>query len=193
MQINPLTRHDFALIGNITAAGFKDDPVNRWLFNGDAAMLPAFTNIARYCYLRHGFGHCTEDGRAGTLWLPPGQGERLGMIGTLKTTCSIARHGGLTAIKRLLTLQRLLGSRHPRQPHYYLFTIAVHPSLQGSGVGSQLLRVALEEADRRKQPAYLENTKQKNLAFYRKHGFEVLEEVNPGDGCPPLWLMWRAA
>ena len=53
------------------------------------------------------------------------------------------------------------------------------------------MRSVLDHCDAEGTPCYLESSKERNLAFYRRHGFEVVEEVLlPGDG-PPLWTMWR--
>ena len=41
-------------------------------------------------------------------------------------------------------------------------------------------------------PAYLECTKQRNVAFYERHGFAVTGEIQVPDGGPVLWAMWRA-
>ena len=38
--------------------------------------------------------------------------------------------------------------------------------------------------------AYLESSKERNIAFYARHGFRVTEEVRMPKG-PPVWLMWR--
>jgi hypothetical protein len=39
-------------------------------------------------------------------------------------------------------------------------------------------------------PAYLESSKKKNLSFYQKHGFEVIDELQIPEG-PPIWTMMR--
>lgn len=51
---------------------------------------------------------------------------------------------------------------------------------------------------------YLENSKEKNLKFYMKHGFICLRKIYVMPGCiytidsthligPPMWLMFRPA
>ena len=51
--------------------------------------------------------------------------------------------------------------------------------------------VPLRKCDDDILPAYLENSKRDNLAFYRGHGFEVVDEIRFATGAPPVWLMWR--
>ena len=48
----------------------------------------------------------------------------------------------------------------------------------------------LEACDRDEVPAYLESSKERNVAFYARHGFRVTEEIELPKG-PPVWLMWR--
>ena len=50
----------------------------------------------------------------------------------------------------------------------------------------------LERCDAEGLPAYLESSKERNVPFYRRHGFEVREEIHFGPGGPPMWPMWRA-
>ncbi|NVJ70116.1 MAG: GNAT family N-acetyltransferase [Alphaproteobacteria bacterium] len=184
---------DSALIGQIIANAFADDPVNLWTFNGTAAMRPAFTAMAKYLFLRHGFGHVSDSGLAGTLWLPPGATKNYGAKGNLALASAILSHGGLKALRRGMVLDANLMAKHPSCPHYYLFAIGVDPSLQGAGVGSTLMKMALQEVDSARMPAFLENSKPRNTPFYERHGFRVTEEIIPAHGCPPMWLMWRDA
>lgn len=191
--IRPLERGEHSLIGRIIAKGFADDAVNLWAFAGESAMRPAFTAMARHLYLTRGFGHVTADGLAGTLWLPPGEKKGYG-LGNLSLGANILRHGGLCGLRNSLAIDAFMTQkRRQHPPHYYLFAIAVDPSLQGKGIGGALMRETLTRIDADGMPAYLENSKEQNISFYQNHGFEILEETVPVKGCPPMWLMWRKA
>jgi ribosomal protein S18 acetylase RimI-like enzyme len=45
-------------------------------------------------------------------------------------------------------------------------------------VGSALMREVLEKCDGEQMPAYLESSNRENLTYYRRHGFEVQEELH---------------
>jgi GNAT superfamily N-acetyltransferase len=88
---------------------------------------------------------------------------------------------GLTGVER----------RHPKRPeHLYLATLGVKPSHQGRGLGSLLLGPALALCDREGLPAYLESSKERNVAFYARHGFRQTREIKLPRG-PVLYAMWR--
>src|ERR1700688_99444 len=89
---------------------------------------------------------------------------------------------------RLLTA---VDAARPRERHWYLATLGTDPERQRTGVGSALLTAVLERVDGEGLPAYLESSKQSNLAFYGRHGFEVTGEIHTPHGGPTLWLMWR--
>jgi hypothetical protein len=52
------------------------------------------------------------------------------------------------------------------------------------------MRPVLELCDERGLPAYLEATSDRGTQLYRRHGFEVVDEIALPDG-PSLWPMWR--
>ena len=54
-----------------------------------------------------------------------------------------------------------------------------------------LLRHGLALADRDGLPVYLESSNPANLGLYRRHGFDVLEEVRVG-ASPPKFALLRA-
>ena len=44
-------------------------------------------------------------------------------------------------------------------------------------VGSKLIRFGIERAEKAGVPCYLESSNVKNISFYKRHGFEVIEEL----------------
>ena len=60
-------------------------------------------------------------------------------------------------------------------PFLLVAFLGVDPSQQGRGLGSKLLKVALDRADAAGQWAYLEATNERNAELYKRHGFEVIE------------------
>lgn len=57
---------------------------------------------------------------------------------------------------------------------WYLFLLGVEPSRQRRGLGGALMRGVLERADVDKVACYLETENERNVAFYRKQGFDVI-------------------
>ena len=76
------------------------------------------------------------------------------------------------------------------EPHWYLAVLGCDPGWQGRGVGASLLAPVLERIDRSGESAYLETQKEDNVPWYRRHGFEVVEEIR-ARGCPTMWAMHK--
>jgi ribosomal protein S18 acetylase RimI-like enzyme len=137
------------------------------------------------------FGGCyTTAGYAGSaIWAPAGKPLLTGLGGIL-TMLPVLPYVA-TNLGTTLRLLNLVETKHPQEPHWYLASLGTAVELQGKGVGSALMRPVLEHCDGEGIPCYLESSKERNLPFYRRHGFEVVEELAlPGDG-PPVWTMWR--
>lgn len=96
------------------------------------------------------------------------------------------------SVGRLLKFASTLAKLRPGEPHWYLQEVAVDPAAQGCGIGTKLLEPVLARADREARPCYLETMTEKNVAWYRRLGFETLEEgVSVGRGGPSNWTMLR--
>ena len=70
-------------------------------------------------------------------------------------------------------------------------TIGVDPEQRGRGLGQPLMARVLEVADAEEVACYLESSNPRNLSFYERLGFEVLEEVTLPNG-PTIRPMWRS-
>ena len=73
-----------------------------------------------------------------------------------------------------------MGNFHPSEDHWYLPFIALDPSKQSMGLGSLILKEALQVIDEQGKIAYLESSNPKNISLYLRHGFEVIGEIQVG-------------
>jgi GNAT superfamily N-acetyltransferase len=182
-------------LGGITDAlqqAFYDDPVMGYLFPEARSrrwrMAKMFETDLRAHHLRLNSVWTTADHAGAAVWAPPGHwriGAREMIRHALPLMRAFGRHAP-RAMRALSTVERL----HPHEPHWYLAILGTAPRHQGKGVGSALLAPALERCDTEGLPAYLESSKESNIPFYRRHGFEVTGEIHLPGG-PPLWPMWR--
>ena len=79
--------------------------------------------------------------------------------------------------------------RDLKEPHWHVGPVAVEGGLQGMGIGSQLMAAFAEQMDRDRTTAYLETDKLRNVVFYERFGFEVIDEAEVLD--TPNWFMRR--
>jgi len=187
-------RADIEPLSLSLARAFHDDPVTTFIFpttRYEERLAGYFRTHLGKIALAHGLTYTTEGHHGGAIWLPPGawQLTPMDLARTLPGTVRALGAKLPMALRNLVYIEK----RHPKAPHYYLATLGTHPDHQGKGIGSALLEPVLSRCDAEGMPAYLESSKEKNLAFYGRHGFEVTEELALPGGGPPLWLMWRRA
>jgi GNAT superfamily N-acetyltransferase len=179
------------VLATTLARAFDDDPLTMWLFpNGSARRrnLPAFFRSLLRAALPSGEVYTAADGRAVAIWNPPGTFP-MGWYTDAKLGLTTAR---LIRLRVLLCAHGLLyvQSHHPKAPHWYLQMLGTEPSSQGHGMGSAVIAPILDRCDRTGERIYLESSKESNIPFYVRHGFEVTEDVQVPRG-PVLWAMWR--
>ena len=191
MLLRDLNQTDSTLIGDIISHSFADDPVNEWIFKSRQAMNGYYTRSADALYLKKGFGHVSHNHQGGSLWLPPGQSKSLAWHHSASIGLSMLRRCGFQGLVRGILLDEGLLKHKPTEPHFYLFAIGTRPNSQRQGIGGQLMRAGLEKVDAANMPAYLESSKEINVPFYQRFGFEITKKLSPTKNSPPLWLMWR--
>lgn len=179
---------DAQTLARITADAFWDDPVNRWIFQSEKGMHAAFLALAKHVYIPRGMGHMIE-GKAATMWMPPGGSNEPSLLPMMKLCLSAAWHGGPGSIARMLAFD----SVHPKEPHLYLFTVSVRPEFKGQGLGKKILSPVIRAADKAGLPIYLENSKPENHGFYAGLGFKLQEIFRPRKDAPPVEAMRRDA
>jgi GNAT superfamily N-acetyltransferase len=195
--VRKATAADVPQLAAMLARAFDDDPVAMYLFPDGrrrrAGLRRFFSIQLRSTFLRddecYTTGEVGGDISGGALWSSPGR-PKAGTRELLRLLPILPLLG-----RRLPTALQFLGAieaKHPKdRPHFYLGVLGTDPPWQGKGIGSALLMPVLERCDAEGIPAYLESSKERNVPFYGRHGWEVTEELDPPGGGPRLWLMWR--
>ena len=194
-EVRPATLRELPAVGRVLAAAFAGDPLWSWMASPRAdwdARAAAWFAAEAKIHLA-GAGEVLVDHELGgaAIWAGPDHWKVSPMAsrGLLLPSLGLFRGRSRRALAAVTTLER----HHPeREPHWYLAILGTDPSRQGRGVGSALIRAVTDRCDEQGLGAYLESSKEENVAFYARHGFEVRREL-PLRGGPPLWLMWRDA
>jgi len=187
------TKHDLPAAGRSLAAAFNDDPVWRWLVGDRPSFSWRTGQLMRSITAMH-LGSATvwvtPDVAAVGVWAPPRR-YRTTTGQFLAVAHRFIPAAGIAGMRRFAAINAI-DDLHPTEPHWYLAVLGTDPAHQGRGLGSSVMEPALARADAQATGCYLESSKEDNIPFYRRHGFEVsgTHDIDGGRG-PRLWLMWR--
>ncbi|HUE85403.1 MAG TPA: GNAT family N-acetyltransferase [Vicinamibacterales bacterium] len=194
----PLADEHVTKASAVLARAFFDDPLFVWV-EPDAErrtqVLPWLMGIGTRYGTRFGEVHGTVESLMGAaVWLPPGASivdpDRLEQAGFVDPEAVL----GPAALRRFGAFMEHAEALHLRDmadPHWYLMILGVDPPFQGRGLGGAIMQPVLTRADGDNLPCYLETAKERNVPFYRKHGFDVVHEGTMPDGGPVFWTMKR--
>jgi GNAT superfamily N-acetyltransferase len=208
MHASTLDHSQVQVVAAILAEAMCDDPAYCYLISDLTArprgLRDYFARSLR-TYLPHRCTYLALDAgvASGTVTVRPPPGIHVSALTMIRRgLLPFALAHGAAAVRRLFALkdaydglQALLSGG---RPHWYVHMMAVHPSKQGSGVGAALLASALSAtADAHGQvryPVLLTTHDERNVTFYRRAGFEVIdvhEVALPGATAYPVWGMRR--
>jgi ribosomal protein S18 acetylase RimI-like enzyme len=185
-------------LAEILAEAFFNDPFYRYLLPDASARRQPLTWLMKGLALygtRYGTVHTAGDPVSGAaIWLGPESPVMdlpgMARVGLWRAPLAF----GLRATGRMLGVSGEWERLQKREPerHWYLMVIGVRPAQQGRGLGGGLLAPVLREADADGRSCFLETMTERNLSFYRKHGFETVTEGRI-EGRIPYWTMRREA
>ena len=193
-SVEKATAADIPKLAQTLARAFYDDPTIGWMVPDDTRRLRVgplgFGAWLEKIYLPKHEVYTEPERRAAALWSPPGK-WRMSVGLQLRLAPRMMRVVGMKRLPLVVRGLTVLDKKHPDdRPHWYLGVLGTDPDHQGKGLGSAVMQPVLDRCDAEGLGAYLESSKEQNVPFYRRHGFEVTEEVRLPEG-PPLWLMWR--
>lgn len=166
------------------------DPVRR------ADALSLFFSATIRDAIRFGAVHGVRDDErmvATSAWLPPGAfpwSARRKMRAMPAFLRMFAAYPG--PFRRFINYGANLERFHPRDPHWYLVVLGVRPEAQRQGLGARLLEPMLHFTDDSGIACYLETSDPRNVSYYERFGFEVIDAALQLVSCGPAHMaMWR--
>jgi len=186
LTIDPSDTH--RALATLTSA-FTADPFFRWVFPAPDVYLDGFPRlVTAYCGSGIGAGTAFSDSEfcAACIWLSPGNAPDEAATGAvIEATIPADR------IENLFGVLKAMDGYHPHdEPLWYLPFIGVDAPSQGKGLGSALMKHALQSCDEQGTRAYLESSNPANIPLYERHGFEVMGRIEVGTA-PPVHPMIR--
>ncbi len=170
---------DGPLIGLLAPDPARREEVSRWFFEanarygllyGDVWAVVGADDAVRGCAIWWAPEHVEPDEERSTL---SGLADGPLVVGP----------SGWARLRQLSSFTSVLHHRVAPDRHWYLSVLGVEPALQGHGIGSRVMGPILDRLDAEGLPAYLETAVARNVAFYRRHGFEIgAEATDPSRG-----------
>ncbi|MDP0595862.1 MAG: GNAT family N-acetyltransferase, partial [SAR86 cluster bacterium] len=179
---------DLERVKAVLKLGFASDALLRWIFPDAASYLKSFDlwmqEFSKIAY-ENDLVYSEKNFAGASIWHPPGAEFDEAVLEP--TFDAIPEERLETVVKFFEEFEKY----HPDDAWYLAF-IAVDPSKQRKGIGSFLLKEALQMIDQRGDRAYLEASNEQNKALYERHGFIEIGKVQFNDS-PPAFPMIREA
>jgi GNAT superfamily N-acetyltransferase len=190
--LRQVTMDDIPAASTTLAEAFHDDPIKCFLVGREEVPVPTSLPFFR-AFLRmqipHGLTFATAGFESVSVWAPPGHWKvPIGQIA--RNTPTFLRLYKWRFAPNLLVLSDM-ERRHPTDPHYYLEFVGTTPAAQGKGMGTAVIAPMCSRADAEGVGMYLESSKESNVPFYSRFGFQVTDTLTHRHDGPTMWLMWR--
>jgi GNAT superfamily N-acetyltransferase len=168
---------------------FVDDPIVRWPLPDTPDVQDRIRQVFASIYLEiadQGLIWEAGDADGFAVWIPAGAAEDM-------FESDAAVQGSLAPLTddgaaRYRVLWDWIEARVPDDV-WYLDAVGVEPSRQGGGIGGALIRHGLAAARGAGADAFLETGVERNVPYYERFGFRVVDHGAPAPDGPHIWFM----
>jgi ribosomal protein S18 acetylase RimI-like enzyme len=176
---------DLPRLAAVLGRSLEADPIFQWLFGGSANSA-GIASFALGLYAQpaaSGMVWEAGDGQAVAVWVPAG-----GQVIDSTSAPGIPSPGEHQGMPNHDDVWTWLESFVPSEA-WYLEVLGVDPDAQGAGLGAALIQHGLSLAGAAGAGAFLETSVARNVPYYERFGFEVVEEADMPGGGPHVWFM----
>jgi ribosomal protein S18 acetylase RimI-like enzyme len=171
--------NDKALVVDILTKSFDTNESVNYIAKQDKNRIKRVSALMEYsfeeCFM---FGEVflSDDEKACALVLYPDK-KRTTVKSILLDVKLIFSCIGIENIKKALARESKIKQLQPKVMMYYLWFIGVDPEFQNKGIGSMLLNEIIKDSKHKQRLICLETSTLKNLPWYKKHGFQIYNEL----------------
>lgn len=191
-----LARSQVEQAAAVLARTFQYAPDMRFLVGNDAQMLDnkalRFYKAVIMAGLLYGEVFTTPSLEGVAVWISPESSSftfgSLFRTGLLKAILLMGPGPMLRFVRSSSYVQKLQ-EQAISVPRWVLVFLGVEPSQQGKGIGGKLIQPILTRADSADVPCYVESADERNLSFYKKHGFVIINQGQVPNGGPQVWVL----
>jgi ribosomal protein S18 acetylase RimI-like enzyme len=134
------------------------------------------TLIEYSIFMGENFGkiYLSDDKKACAIVLDPAKKKTTlkGILWDIKLAFGVI---GISNVGKVMARESVLKKYHPKTPFMHLWYIGVKNEEHSKGLGSKLLQQIIN--DNPDKDIYLETSTERNFPFYKKHGFELVDDL----------------
>ncbi len=197
MQVVRADGSQAAYIGQALSRAFDGEPNFTYIIPDDTRRARALTwffgIFVMRLGLRYGEVYTTDDAAGAAIWMKPDTDVTFGgavRAGLLAMPFHLGWSGFRRSIKLSGSIEKMRKQTAPKR-HWYLMALGVEPARQRQGLGGALLASVLSRADSSDTACYLETFSERNVSYYRRHGFELSSVGQVSAHGPSFWGMVR--
>lgn len=171
-----------SLVVELLCKSFNDNLSVNFILKKSGDKAKKLQNLMDYSFeVCNAFGDVflSDDDKACALVLYPEQ--KRNTIKSMWLDVKLILHVvGVANIFKVTNREKAIKNNYPEGPFYYLWFIGVSTQDQRKGIGSNLLKEIIMDADQKGKSIYLETSMPGNLAWYQKFGFSVYNQLEFG-------------
>jgi len=169
-----------SVVVDILSRSFDDNKSVNYVVKQDSNRRERIRRLMDYSFkVCDAFGDVwmSDDGVACALVLYPD--KKINSLNAISWDAKLALSViGLGRVGKVLGRESKIKAYHPKQPFSYLWFIGVPPESQGKGIGGGLLEEIIHHSEEQGRPVYLETSVDRNLPWYKAHGFEIFQTLD---------------
>jgi GNAT superfamily N-acetyltransferase len=190
VEITRAAPERFSELSALLGRAFVNEPMLRWSLGTHGDVPQRFVRYFEYfneTLARLGMLWEADAGRGAAVWIPGHADDAFtrAIDASRASVHTLTSDGG----QRYDAFWEWVDAKIPDGRLWNLDSVAVEPGSRGTGVGAALINFGLDLARAENTGACLETGNPKNVPYYERLGFRVIDDADAPQGGPHIWFL----